>query len=370
LIKYYKFAIYKKYNDELWGYLINNYNYVNLKHKFLLKLQYFLKKNYFYKKIKSKWIKYKRYKFIKRIRRFNFAFIYYNKRRHWAIRRNIRRNINMGKKKRYKIFKFFKFMYSYLSNKYSYISLKYNFFNFFKIYNNNNINKLKIKKYKYILFIKNKKNLFNYLKRLYKKKNYYKLKSRLKKTLKSDLKYERQFFYSVHIIKPRPKVRYKKFEYKLKPINLLALFFGFKKVKKFQLLWNRKKIKKFLKINNFNDFLFFLESKLETFLFRVNFFHSIYFIKQFIFSKNIFVNNMIIFRPDYNIKLFDIVNINYKFFKWLFKNIKYRLKNKFIFLNIPNYFYVDWGLLNGFIIMKPKIKQINKPYKFLKYTYL
>ena len=125
-------------------------------------------------------------------------------------------------------------MYSYLSNKYSYISLKYDFFNFFKIYNNSNINKLKIKKYKYILFIKNKKNLFQlFLKRLYKVKNYYKLKSRLKKTLKSDLKYERQFFYSVHIIKPKPKVRYKKFEYKLKPIKLLALFFGFKKVKKF-----------------------------------------------------------------------------------------------------------------------------------------
>ena len=70
MIKYYKFSIYKKYNDELWGYLINNYNYVNLKHKFLLKLQYFLKKNYFYTKIKSKWIKYKRYKLVKRIKIF------------------------------------------------------------------------------------------------------------------------------------------------------------------------------------------------------------------------------------------------------------------------------------------------------------
>jgi hypothetical protein len=97
MIKYYKYSIYKMYNDELWGYLINNTNYSKIKNKLLLQLQFYLKKNYFYKN--KKWIRYKKYKFIKKIKNFNFAFIFYNKRRLWWIRLKLKKKFKFKKKK-------------------------------------------------------------------------------------------------------------------------------------------------------------------------------------------------------------------------------------------------------------------------------
>jgi ribosomal protein S4 len=148
------------------------------------------------------------------------------------------------------------------------------------------------------------------------------------------------------------------------------LFFGFKKIKKFLWLWNKNK--KHLNQNyyKFNDFLFILESRLEIFLLRLNFFNSIYFIKQFIISKNIFINNMRVFRPDFHLKIFDIVNINYKYFNWLFKNIKYKLNKFSIFLNIPKYIEIDWALLTSILIKKPSILELNKPYKINNILFL
>jgi ribosomal protein S4 len=157
-------------------------------------------------------------------------------------------------------------------------------------------------------------NFYNYIKKIYYKFKFYKIKRKLKKILKVDMKFEKQFFYSVHIIKPRPKIKRKKNNFKNKPFKLLALFFGFKKTRSFKFLLKRKILKKYLISSKFNDFLYFLESRLETFLLRINFFNSIYFIKQFIYSKNIFINNMIICRPDFQLNIFDIININYRFF--------------------------------------------------------
>lgn len=367
MIKYYKYSIYKIYNDELWGYLINNTNYSKIKNKLLLQLQFYLKKNYFYKN--KKWIRYKKYKFIKKIKNFNFAFIFYNKRRLWWIRLKLKKIFNLKKKKRFKNFKFIKFFYNFFFIKRNF-NFNFKFVNIFNFYKKkqNILSKIYIYKNRFYFF--KIQNFFNFIKKIFFKFKFYKIKRKLKKILKVDMKFEKQFFYNVHIIKPRPKIKKKKNDLKKKPFKLLALFFGFKNIKKFKKLLKRKVIKKYLMSNKFNDFLYFLESRLETFLFRNNFFYSIYFIKQFIYSKNIFVNNMIIFRPDYKLNLFDIVNINYKYFKWLFKNIKYKLKNKLIFINIPNYILVDWALLISQLIKKPLLKQINKPFKFSKYYFI
>jgi hypothetical protein len=172
---------------------------------------------------------------MKRIRRFNFAFIFYNKKRFWLRRIKLKSFLNLKRKKKYKNFKFLNFL-SIISNKFQIINdYKKNIYGILKIFN-------QFKKVNYIVLNKNKfqfkliNNVKFFFKRLhYKRSKFYKIKRKLKKFLHLDVKYEKQFFYSVHIRKTKYIENFsgKIITEKKKPLKLISLFFGFKKIKKF-----------------------------------------------------------------------------------------------------------------------------------------
>ena len=113
------------------------------------------------------------------------------------------------------------------------------------------------------------------------------LKFIIKKKL--NLRREKTFFYSVHIAAPRKKTKkWSLFALKNIYYKKISLFFGFKKIASFLKLYEQVKASWG---KNESILFLFLECRLENFLFRLNFFPSIYFIKRFILSNNIFVNN-------------------------------------------------------------------------------
>jgi ribosomal protein S4 len=144
------------------------------------------------------------------------------------------------------------------------------------------------------------------------------------------------------------------------------IFYSFIKIKKL-----RKIIFKCLKKkDSVNSFIYFLESRLDIILFRLNFFSSVREARQKILHGNILINGKVIKQSSYNMKESDCLSFcNEKviFFKNLFlKNIQSR---KNFLLKIPN--YLEYDLNNMlFIFTKINIYDVRFFYKLNFYTIL
>jgi ribosomal protein S4 len=180
------------------------------------------------------------------------------------------------------------------------------------------------------------------------------------------LQRQKEFFYCVHIAAPeKKKKKWSLFGLRQIYYKKLSLFFGFVKFNKFINLYNKiKKIK-----NNAEYFFYlFLESRLETFLLRINFLPSIYFIKRFILSGNIFVNNKKIIYHNFILKPNNILSIQKNKFFDVYKSLKFNLKRKNIFINSPKYIEVDYKLLMAMLVRKPTYNELTHPMSFELYT--
>lgn len=156
--------------------------------------------------------------------------------------------------------------------------------------------------------------------------------------------------------KKQPAIKYLNYQ----TTKYLQLFYLLT-TKKFQYT-----IKSYLnqKYNLFNSFFFYLESRLMTFLYRINLFCSMYFIRQLIQHHYITVNGNNITSPDFclrNIK--DVVSISFKsqkhknyWLKQLTLNQKYI---RSILVNYPKYIEINYRLLIA--------KFVRKPYKYELY---
>lgn len=111
-----------------------------------------------------------------------------------------------------------------------------------------------------------------------------------------------------------------------------------------------------------------LESRLETFLLRLNLFPSTYFIKNFILHKNVFVDNRVISYSSHILKLNEIVSFNRKYHKRLYAYIKHALKSKRVFINCPSFIEADYKLLVAMLIRRPDLNSLTKPMSFELYT--
>ena len=223
-----------------------------------------------------------------------------------------------------------------------------------------------------------------------------------------NIKRKKVFTYSVHVVSPQKK-RKKLTLFGLKTMyyRKLSFFFGFKKVSKFL-----NYIKCSLKSDGFNMFsyLIFLETRLETVLLRTNLFSSIYFIKKFIRGSKVFINNVTIKKPFYNLKCGEVISIDKYYYKFLYNYIKLSLSegilpiksrsktfnaNKFdnkdyksrwkgsleikkknihdrrvksILLSAPNFLEIDYKLLAICMLRNPTFNDLTKPASFNLYT--
>jgi ribosomal protein S4 len=141
-----------------------------------------------------------------------------------------------------------------------------------------------------------------------------------------------------------------------------------------------------------------LEGRLETFLLRVNFLPTIYFIKRFILYGNVFVNNKIEKHSHYQLRFNEIVTVDRKYFNFVYyflksslkpepcglalqkklkffkrsipvkKQSKLILQPKRILLNYPDFMEVDYKLLVAMLIRNPHYSSLTLPVSFNLYT--
>ena len=183
---------------------------------------------------------------------------------------------------------------------------------------------------------------------------------------KLKIKKQKQFYYSVHIAAPKKKEKkLSLFSLKTAYYKKLSTFFGFKKSTQFKSFYSI--ISKSSGVNE-TLVLSFLESRLETLLFRSNFFSSIYFVKKFIKSRNVFVNNTVITHNNYCLILGDIVSINRKYIKFLYSSLKFYIKRGACLLNVPPFIEVDYKLFAIALIKLPNLDEITLPASFKLYT--
>lgn len=193
------------------------------------------------------------------------------------------------------------------------------------------------------------------------------------------LKYHKNKFF---LIRRRPRFIYKvvtnekEFIRKFKSFKV-KYYLNKLKLRRFYGNISHKKFKQIFKESSLNSnflgksFICLLESRLDVLLYRAHFFKSIFSARQYIFHKGIYVNGVLMNKPNYKIKLFTFVFLqNSDFF---YKIIKKKLKNNKLFGNFPKYLEVNYklGVISLFKI--PSVKEVPFPfflnYKHIAYTF-
>lgn len=191
------------------------------------------------------------------------------------------------------------------------------------------------------LSLRNKPSqVLNYLYEAY--QNTYKYKKLLRSTRRSFFLVRKKEKFAYKVVTGEKEFKRKKRTLKINNyLNLLKLrrFYGNLGKKKFR----RSFIN--LALNpqvTTQSFAYFLESRLDVVLFRANFFHSIFFARQYINHKKVYVNGFLVTKPGFRLKIDDVISIKDPA---LFYNIiKNNLSKNKILGNYPNYLYVNYKL--------------------------
>lgn len=106
-----------------------------------------------------------------------------------------------------------------------------------------------------------------------------------------------------------------------------------------------------------NFFILFLETRLDTILYRSQFFSSVYMIRQFILHGHIMINNFCARAYSHRVKFFDIVSIKDSKKLIVFNNLQDRLKlgKKAFDFSIPRYLEVSYKTLSVMFLPKPRL---------------
>jgi ribosomal protein S4 len=218
----------------------------------------------------------------------------------------------------------------------------------------------------YKKYIKNGRKILNYIFEVYQNNFRYKKLLRFHKNKFFLLRRKPRFLYKI-VTKEKEFIRQKR-TFKIKfYLNMLKLrrFYGNVTKKKFKQLFNQCALN-----SNFlgRSFIFLLETRLDVILYRANFFKSIFSAKQYILHQGVYVNGLLLRKPNFKIKLFDLIfvkNVNI-----FYKDIYQKLKNKKLFVNFPSYLEVNYrlGLITLFKI--PNYKEVPFPFFFKYYKHV
>lgn len=144
------------------------------------------------------------------------------------------------------------------------------------------------------------------------------------------------------------------------------MFYSFIKIKKLKKII----LKSLKKKDSVNTFVYFLESRLDVLLFRLNLVSSVREARQKILHGNVLVNNKIIKKASYNLLENDYLSFKKDFIIILKRKLYFNIKKKNNFLlKFPN--YIEYDLNNMlFIFTKINIYDVRFFYKLNFYTIL
>jgi small subunit ribosomal protein S4 len=177
---------------------------------------------------------------------------------------------------------------------------------------------------------------------------------------KINLKTYNVFFYKTYMVMPQAKKRTTSlFNIKTQYYKKLSVFYGFVNPKQFFSVYKRFLVST---KNNFFSLFSLLEGRLQVILFRLNFVPNIYFSKQIILHKNVYLNNRIINNIHYVPRYNEVISINKKYTKLIYFNLYRLLRKRSIFLNFPRYYDVDYKLFVALMIKLPQISDLTLPF--------
>ena len=149
-------------------------------------------------------------------------------------------------------------------------------------------------------------------------------------------------------------------------LNLLKLrrFYGNLSQKKFKQLFLNSNLN-----SNFlgKSFICLLETRLDVLLYRAGFFNSIFAARQYILHKGLLVNGVSIHKPNYLIKLLDLIFL--KDPTSFYKKIQSKIQKGKMFGNFPAYLEVNYKLGALILYKIPKVTEVPFPF-FLNYKHI
>jgi ribosomal protein S4 len=164
---------------------------------------------------------------------------------------------------------------------------------------------------------------------------------------------------------------------------------NFRKFRKFYSTLTVQQFKRLVSFVNFsskrgslvNNFITFIESRLDVMLFRSGLVTSLFMSKHFIIHKHILVNNAVSCFPNRNLNLLDLISFNTLSFNSVLQNVKLnyvkrwlnyiksgkkkRQKRKvnLMLLNLPSYIEVDFKAFSFILIADIFRKNVFYPFK-------
>jgi len=144
-------------------------------------------------------------------------------------------------------------------------------------------------------------------------------------------------------------------------------------LKQLILFYNRLNLKKLRKLGylssksqlgSINTFFYLLECRIDSILLRFNL-GSRFFIKKFIQSGNVLLNNKIIYSINHIVKEFCYISFIESKIKFIYKLLIHKLKFRLFFTQPPYYFEINYKILM-FLIIPKFLNPVYIPYPFLK----
>lgn len=166
----------------------------------------------------------------------------------------------------------------------------------------------------------------------------------------------RQFIYRIDIINPDKTHKRKK--WKFISMQLVRLFYRGV---------NQRKIFKFSRVSSasaglwVNNFLLLVESRISTFLYRVNWVSNILYLNQFISHGSVIVGDKVPLNNNFVIKPFQIVKLLPRIAVKLRLDFINRLRNNMVYFNTPRYIFLNSKIMFGCIYNNPHLRDISFP---------
>lgn len=212
----------------------------------------------------------------------------------------------------------------------------------------------KYKKNKYLL---NKNKLFFFLKFILnlEKIHINKLIKKLKLLkIKQNKLISINYFYKNNLLEKQTKNTPISFKYELLEKQRLKKYYNLSE-KEFSTLYY--KLTSYS--GNLNkSFLIGFEQRLDSILYRNNFLHTFFFIRQFISHKNILINNKPVSYCNIQLKPGDLIQIKKKAIPFINENILFNIKNNTFIINHPNYFETNYNTMSIIFLYYPTINEI------------
>lgn len=110
-----------------------------------------------------------------------------------------------------------------------------------------------------------------------------------------------------------------------------------------------------------NNYLNFIEGRLFMLVYRANFITNIFKLKSIIDRGIFYVDGERKFFSNYNVKVGELIQVDFKYKKLISIDMKYRFMKKIILRNPGKYLFINYKFLFIFFFKSPQLKKLNFP---------